>query len=93
MGISERRANSKAKILLHDFDLIKEQYLIDVKSLVCMEEIPNQLLINWDQTGLKLAPSSNWIMEKCGAKCVGITAIDDKRQFTLCFVVHCQAIN
>ena len=78
MGFSKRRANSKAKILPQDFDLIKEQYLIDIKSIVCMKEIPDQLLINWDQTALKLVLSSNWIMKKRGTKCVEITAVDDK---------------
>ncbi len=82
MGFSKRRANSKAKILPHDFDVVKEQYLIDIKSVVSMEEIPHQLIINWDQTPLKIAPSSNWTMEKRGTKRVEISAVDDKRQIT-----------
>ncbi len=61
MGFSKRRANSKAKILPHDFDVVKEQYL---KSVVSMEEIPHQLIIIWDQRPLKIAPSSNWTMVK-----------------------------
>ena len=50
-----------------------------------MEEIPDQLTINWDQTALKLAPSSNWTMEKRGTKRIEITALDDKRQITAVF--------
>uniref|UniRef100_A0A1X7U266 HTH CENPB-type domain-containing protein n=1 Tax=Amphimedon queenslandica TaxID=400682 RepID=A0A1X7U266_AMPQE len=59
MGFSKRRANSKAKIFPDTFVLIKEQYSIDIKSVVCFEEIPDPPFINWDQTALKLAPSSN----------------------------------
>uniref|UniRef100_A0A1X7U120 DDE-1 domain-containing protein n=1 Tax=Amphimedon queenslandica TaxID=400682 RepID=A0A1X7U120_AMPQE len=85
MGFSKRGANSIAKILPDTFDLIKEQYLIDIKSVVCFEEIPDPLIINWDQTALKLAPSLNWTMEKRGTKRVEIAAIDDKRQITAVF--------
>lgn len=67
------------------FHLVKEQYLIDIKSVMYMEEIPHQLVINWDQTALKLVPSSSWTMEKSGAKRVEITAIDNKRQITAVF--------
>lgn len=52
---------------------------------MCFEEIPDPLIINWDQTALKLAPSSNWTIDKRGAKCVEIAAIDDKWQITAVF--------
>ena len=85
MGFSKRRANSKAKIFPDNFDHNREQYLIDIKSVVIMEEIPHELIINWDQTPLKIAPSSNWTMEKRGTKRVEISAVDDKRQITAVF--------
>ena len=28
-----------------------------------MEEIPDELVINWDQTGIKYVPVSQWTME------------------------------
>ena len=45
-------------------------------------KIPLELIINWDQTGIQLAPTSNWTMEKCGAERVEIAALGDKRQIT-----------
>ena len=77
MGFSKKRANSKTKILSIDFDCIKKQYLLDIEAVTSLEEIPAQLVLNWDQTALKIAPSSNWIMEKHGPKHVEIAAVDE----------------
>ena len=85
MGYTKRRANSKSKVLPQDFKDIKEQYLFDVKSIVLMEDISQEMILNWDQVGMKIVPSSAWTMEKSGTKRVEITAIDDKRQITAVF--------
>lgn len=53
--------------------------MFDTKTIVEIEEIPHDLVINWDQTGI------HYIMEKEGAKRVEITAVDDKRQITAVF--------
>lgn len=50
-----------------------------------MEDIPNQLIINWDHTGINYVPVSSWTMEKEGTKRVEIMGINDKRQFTVVF--------
>ena len=57
MGFSKRRANSKSKLTPANFEEIKEQYLVDIHSVVKMEEIPDTLVINWDQTAMKIVPS------------------------------------
>ena len=49
---------------------------------VNFENIPPQLIINWDHTGIKIVPASNRTMEERGAKRVGIVGIEDKRQIT-----------
>ena len=59
MGFSKRRANSKLKIFPHDFLEIKEQFFIDIKSVVKMEDIPDEIILNWDQTAMKLVPSAS----------------------------------
>ena len=38
--------------------------------------------MNWDQTGLKLVPTSMWMMEKEGSRRVEIVGSDDKRIIT-----------
>ena len=50
-----------------------------------MEEIPPDLIINWDHTGINYVPVSKWTMEKEGTERIEITGIDDKRQFTAVF--------
>ena len=54
LGYTERRGNSKSKILPENFEKIKEQFLIDIKSVVKMEDIPSELILNWDQTAMKI---------------------------------------
>jgi hypothetical protein len=85
MGYTKRRANSKSKMLLENFMAIKEQYLLDIKAVVTMEDIPSALILNWDQTAMKIVPSCAWTMEKKGTKRVEIAASDDKRQITAVF--------
>ena len=85
MGFVKWKASMKAKINIDHFEAVKEQFLLDVKVVVEMEEIPHDLIINWDQNGIHYIPIGSWIMEKVGAKQVEITAVDDKRQITAVF--------
>ena len=64
MGFTKRRANSKSKVLPDDFSKLKTQVLLEIRSFVVMEEIPADLIINWDQTAMKIVPSCSWTMEK-----------------------------
>ena len=50
-----------------------------------MDEIPPEMILNWDQTGLNLIPSSSWTMEQRGAQRVEITGLNDKRMITAVF--------
>ena len=68
MGFVKRRASTKAKVSAENFEEMKEQFLLDVKTIVKMEEIPHDLIINWDQTGIHYIPVSSWTIEKEGAK-------------------------
>ena len=76
---------TKAKPAILNFEEIKHQYLIDIKAMVEMAEIPNDLIINWDQTAIKYVPVSQWTMERVGSKRVEIAGLDDKRQITAVF--------
>ena len=42
------------------------------------------LVINLDQTGVRLVPSGRWSYEERGSKAVAIVGAEDKRQFTAC---------
>ena len=46
----------------------KKDFLDCLVAIVEMEEIPPELVLNWDQTGIKLVPVSTHTMEKEGSK-------------------------
>ena len=76
---------SGTTVTKEDFDAIKEQYLKDIKNVIEMDEIPDDLVINWDQTGIHYEPVSSWTMEKEGSKRIEIVVSDYKRQLTAIF--------
>ena len=85
MGFVKCRASTKAKVSVKDFEEMKEQLLLDIKATITLKDIPLDLIINWDQTGMHYVPVSFWTMAKEGSKRVEICAIDDKRQLTAVF--------
>lgn len=90
MGFSKRRANSKSKVTPNNFSVLKEAFLFDICSVVKMEEVPDQLVLNWDHTAIKIVPSSSWTMEKRGTKRVEIEGLDDRHRSLLCLLALLQ---
>lgn len=78
MGFVKRKCLTSAKISLVQFDESKEVFL----AKVLMKDIPENLIINWDQTGLSIVPTGDWTMEKEGTQAVPIAHSNDKRQLT-----------
>ena len=76
---------AKSKHAVAEFQRLKEQFLQDVVTTVEMEEIPSELILNWDQTGIKIVPSNTWTIEKQGTKRVDVAGANDKRQITAVF--------
>ena len=85
LGYVKRRSSSKAKVTVPEFEAYKSQFLYDVKAIMEMEEIPKELVINWDHTGIHYVPVSNWTVAKEGSKRIEIFGSDDKRQITAVF--------
>ena len=80
MGFVKRRCSTKAKWpLVQNFDEIKAQFLLDIKTAISFEEIPAQLVINWDQTGIHYGAIRSRNMDKEGSKWVEIVVCDNKR--------------
>ena len=82
MGFVKRKATTKAKVSVENFAELKSDYLLKIKNIIAMDEIPAELVINFDQTALNIVPTSDWTMEAEGNKRVEIIAKDDKRQIT-----------
>ena len=72
MGMVKRRANTKTKVTVEDFDEHKKLLLLDIRNIVQMDEVPAQLIINWDQTGINYVPVSSWTMEQVGSNRIDI---------------------
>lgn len=83
MGCVKRKGTKGTKHLPADFDNIKQEYINKVSKVVKDNNVPDSLVINWDQTGCQLIPGGDWTMEKQGSQQVPITGIDDKCQITL----------
>lgn len=47
-------------------------------------QVHPSLVINMDQTGVRLVPSASWTYEKMGSKAVAVAGAEDKRQITAC---------
>ena len=80
-----KATTKKPKVTVSNFEELRSQYLMDIKAIITMEEIPDDMVLNWDQTAIKYIPLSNWTMDKEGCKRVEVVGIDDKRQIMTTF--------
>jgi len=80
LDFQRERITTKASLIYVDFEEQKAQFVFDAQAIIELEEIPDDLVVNWDQTGI---PASDWTMEKTGAKRVAIAEANDKRQTTV----------
>ena len=82
MNFTKRRGTTKCSVPLENFILEKKKFLQQIIDVVQMEEVPPELILNWDQTGLNLVPTSSWTMAAKGSKRVEVKGLTDKRQIT-----------
>ena len=50
------------------FEELKEQCLLDIKAAVEIINVPIDLIMNWDHTGVNIVPGSKWTIEEKEAK-------------------------
>ncbi len=80
--VKRKATTAKSRENDQDFMVRKGVFLNEVAMTVETVGIPAELILNWDQTGIRIVPSSNWTMEKKGSKRVEMTGVNDKRQIT-----------
>ena len=85
LGYSKRKKTTKASLTSVDFEERKAQFVFDAQAIIELEEIPDDLVVNWDQTGIHYVPVSDWMMERTGAKRVAIAGANDTRQIAAVF--------
>ena len=57
----------------------------ELKSIVTVDEIPTEVVMNWDHTGHKIVLTSSWSMKKGRKKRVEIVGENDHKQITAIF--------
>ena len=77
MNYVKRKATKAALKVPVDFPEIKLAFL---KRLVKEHNIPPELIINFDQTGTKYVPTSEWTLAEEGLKQVNVIGKEDKRE-------------
>ena len=82
MNFVKRKGCSTAKPMVHDFEMVKVGFLNDILAVVKMEDIPSELILNWDHTPINIVPGSQWTMAQKGAKRIEMIGLDDKHQIT-----------
>ena len=87
MGYIKRKATTKKNTQLSNekFQRMRCKYLHEISEMVSQHNIPEELVLTWDQTRLNLVPVGNWTMAKEGEKGVKIVGQDDKRMNTAMF--------
>ena len=87
MGYVKRKATTKSApgITPEVFESLKDGFLKQVARMVQLRNIPDCLIINLDQTGVKLIPVGDWTMAPEGSNRVEVIGLNDKRQITATF--------
>ena len=62
--VRRKATTAKSKHTPEDFAAVKQAFLNDVLAVATMEDVPPELVLNWDQTGIHLVPASTWTMDK-----------------------------
>ena len=75
----------QSKYTATNFAEVKRKFLDDVAETVEMEEVCPELILNWDQTGIQIVPSSTWTMDREGVSRIEMVGAKDKRQITAVF--------
>ena len=83
--VRRKATTAKSKYAPEDFAALKRDFLNDVAAVVTMEDVPPELALKWDQTGIHLVPASTWTMDKEGSKRIEVSGVNDKRQITAVF--------
>ena len=82
MGYVKKKCSNAGKVSTLQLAHIQEVFPADVRAQVVMNDIPDEVIINWDQTGVPLVPTGEWTMHRAGDKIIPIANSDDKHQIT-----------
>jgi len=65
MNFVQRKATTaKGKFTMENFNEKRQEFLSNLLNIVEFEEIPPELVLDWDQIDIKLVPSASWTMQE-----------------------------
>ena len=85
MNFTKMRGSTKSEIGPDDLEKVNESLLLEIVETIAVNDVSEDLIFNWDQTGINLVPRAPWTMKKW----IEIAELQDKRQIT---VVMCRSI-
>ncbi len=91
MNFVRRKGTKAARTLPDNYSEQRERFLTGITDTVKKYNIPDKLIVNFDQTQVKIVPVSEWTLNEAGAKQVDIGALDDKRAITALLGVNAEA--
>ena len=68
MNFVKRKGSNAGKVSVSCFNKLQEVFLADIKAEALMNDIPKDLIFNWDQTAVQLVPTGDWTMNEAKAK-------------------------
>ena len=80
--VKHKVTTAKSKHTDAEFVKIKKAFLRELVETVEMEEIPAEMILNWDETAVKIVPTT---MDHQGPKCVEVGGANEKRAITAVF--------
>ena len=83
IGWVKRNGTKAASKVPANLKEIKEDFLKRVATTVTEYSIPPSMVVNFDETGVTIVPTSNQTLHAQGSKQVPITGVDNKRQVTM----------
>jgi hypothetical protein len=83
LGWSKRRGTRDCRATPHNLPEITSNFHEMVSNIVKEKHIEPYMIVNFDQTGVNIVPTSAWTLYETGAKQVPIAGVDDKRQVTM----------
>ena len=84
MGYMKTNVSIAGKVLVLQFQETQAIFLAPVK---VMNEIPKELVFNWDKKVLHFVFTGQWTMKKAREKMIPISNSDDKHQITVVSVL------
>uniref|UniRef100_A0A8C4QAG2 DDE-1 domain-containing protein n=1 Tax=Eptatretus burgeri TaxID=7764 RepID=A0A8C4QAG2_EPTBU len=87
LGFGKRKGTKDVKKLPQDFPDIQAEFVKRVSDVVKEYKIPDDLIINWGQTGICMVPGGDWTVKKRRSRQGTISGIDDKCKLTVLLAV------